>query len=316
MTTLTPSRAQARQSEPALTAVRRKRSRVAFVFIAPFFVLFLVATILPILYALYLSLFQEHASGLGFSGGPTTVFTGLANFVTVVTDATYWQGYLHVAVYAVIAVPLLLVGGIVIALLLDSAFARARRAFQLGIFIPYVVPGIIAALIWLYLYTPQVSPITHFLESFHITINLFGTVWTYPTLANITIWEFLGYNIVLYYASLQAIPRDTIEAAMIDGAGQFRMAVSIKLPLIKATVGLTALFTAIGAMQLFSEPLMLSTGGSSSITQTWTPNLYAYTAAFTKSNYGVAAAASLILAAIAALLSVALTRYAKPQVDE
>ncbi|MDQ4215189.1 sugar ABC transporter permease [Microbacterium capsulatum] len=305
-----------RRTASRSSAAARQRTRAALLLMAPFFVLFLLVTILPVFYAFGLSLFQEKSSGLGFGGsGPQTVFAGFDNYVQVMSDPIYWAGYLHTLVYAVIAVPVVLVGGIVIALLLDSVYARAKRAFQLGLFIPHLVPGVIAALIWLYLYTPQISPIVKMLAGVDIHVNLFGAEWTYPTVVNITLWEALGYNIVIYYASLQAISRDVLEAATIDGAGELRTAWSIKLPLIGSSVGLTALFAAIGAMQLFAEPLLLATGGSTNVTQTWTPNLYVYTEAFTKTNYGLAAAGSIILAVIAGGLSFALTRYAKPGVD-
>jgi multiple sugar transport system permease protein len=296
--------------------VQRPRVRhgtgAALLLMAPFFVVFSLAVLAPICYAAYLSQFAQRASGLGF--GPLhSAWVGLDNFRRVLTDSTYTSSYKHILIYAAVAVPLVLGLSVVIALALDSAYAYGRRVAQLGLFVPHLVPGVIAALIWAYLYTPQVSPVVKALSSWHVHIQPLAHGFTYPSLVNVVLWESLGYNMVVYYASLQAIPREMVEAAIVDGAGEWRTAWHIKLPFIRSAVALTAMFSAIGAMQLFAEPLLLSTAGSTGISQDWTPNLYAYTAAFTKSNdYGVAAAASLVLAALAAVLSFFVTRFGKP----
>lgn len=289
-----------------------RRTGAALTLMAPFFVLFAMATLAPIIYALYLSLYAERSSGLGF-GGVKRVFVGLGNFKAVLTDSAYVTSYLHVAIYALIGVPVLLAASVVIALLLDTAYARAKRFLQLGLFVPHLVPGVIAALLWVYLYTPQVSPIVKALGTTGFHVDLLGQTFTYPALINIVLWEGLGYNIIVYYASLQAVSRDVLEAATMDGAGEWRTAWHIKLPLIRGAVGLTAIFAGIAALQLFAEPLLLSTANARSFTSEWTPNMYAYQAAFTKSNqFGIAAAASLLLALLAAGLSFLVTRFAAP----
>lgn len=290
----------------------RHGTGAALLLMAPFFVVFSLAVLAPICYALYLSQFAQRASGLGF-GTLHSVWVGLDNFRRVLSDGAYTASYVHILLYSVVAVPLVLGLSVLVALALDSAYAYGRRAAQLGLFVPHLVPGVIAALIWAYLYTPQVSPVVKALSSWHVHIQPLGHGFTYPSLVNVVLWESLGYNIVIYYASLQAIPQETVEAAVVDGAGEWRTAWYIKLPFIRSAVALTALFSMIGAMQLFAEPLLLSIAGSTGISQDWTPNLYAYTAAFTKNNeYGVAAAASLILAAVAAALSFVVTRFGKP----
>lgn len=289
-----------------------RRTGTALLLMSPFFVLFALATLAPIGYALYLSLYAERTSGLGF-GGVERVFVGLGNFRQVLSDDRYLSSFLHIVIYAGVGVPLLLCLSVAVALLLDSAYARARRALQLGLFIPHLVPGVIAALLWIYLYTPQVSPIVKLLGSLGFHVDLLGHTFTYPSLINIALWEGLGYNTIIYFAALQAIPRETVEAAVVDGAGEWRTAWHIKLPQIRAAVGLTAIFAAIAALQLFAEPLLLYKANVRSITSDWTPNLYAYTAAFTRSNqFGVAAAASLVLAFLAAGLSFVVTRFAAP----
>ncbi|MFJ6751458.1 MULTISPECIES: carbohydrate ABC transporter permease [unclassified Streptomyces] len=286
------------------------KSRAVSVLLAPFFVVFTVAMVLPIGYALWLSLFTEQQSGLGF-GGTETVFTGVGNYLTALGDRTFRDGFLVLVGYCACYIPLLLAGGLALALLLDSALARARRFFQLALFLPHAVPGIIAALIWVYLYTPQLSPVVGALRSGGLDFSFLSPSGALPAVVNIALWEWLGYNMVIFYAALQAIDRSVIEAATVDGAGAWRIATGIKIPLIRSSVVMVALFTVIGSLQLFTEPLIINQASSAALSSSWTPNMYAYTAAFTRNDYGLAAAASVLLALVAAALSFAVTRLAQ-----
>ncbi|RAG81312.1 sugar ABC transporter permease [Streptacidiphilus pinicola] len=309
-----PAAARRAPHRAAASGGGRPRSRTrgaAALLLGPFFLLFTAATLAPIGYALWLSLFKEHHSGLGF-GAATTVFSGLGNYLDVLKDPVYRDGFVHVALFAVLYVPLMLGGSLAVALLLDSALARAKRFFQLTLFLPHVVPGIIAAIVWLYLYTPGVSPIVSALQSGGVNFDLGSPFVAVPSLVNVAIWEVLGYNVVVFYAALQAIPREVLEAALIDGASELRTSWSIKLPAIRSSVGLVGLFTAIGVLQLFQEPLLMQQTAPAVITSTWTPNLYNYAQAFKDSNYGFAAAGSILLAIVCALLSYGVTRLSNP----
>ncbi|MFD8208211.1 carbohydrate ABC transporter permease [Streptomyces sp. NPDC059695] len=285
----------------------KARTRAATLLLTPFFVLFTAVMVVPIGYAVWLSLFTEKQSGLGF-GGTETIFTGLDNYTAALGDRAFLEGFGVLFGYCLLYIPLLLAGALGLALLLDSALARARRFFQLALFLPHAVPGIIAALIWVYLYTPQLSPVVQAMEAGGVGFDFFSPEGTLPSVVNIALWEWLGYNMVIFYAALQAIDRSVIEAATVDGAGAWRIAFSIKVPLVKASLAMVALFTIIGSLQLFTEPLILNKGTGSAVTSTWTPNMYAYTAAFDRNDYGLAAAASVLLALTAALLSFAVTR--------
>ncbi|MFC9704357.1 carbohydrate ABC transporter permease [Streptomyces sp. NPDC055721] len=285
----------------------KARTRAAAILLTPFFLLFTAVMVVPIGYAVWLSLFTEKQSGLGF-GGAETVFSGLDNYTAALGDRAFREGFVVLLGYCLLYIPLLLVGALGLALLLDSALARARRFFQLALFLPHAVPGIIAALIWVYLYTPQLSPVVRAMEAGGIGFDFFSPEGALPSIVNIALWEWLGYNMVIFYAALQAIDRSVLEAATVDGAGAWRIAFSIKVPLVKASLAMVGLFTIIGSLQLFTEPLILNKGTGSAVTSTWTPNMYAYTAAFDRNDYGLAAAASVLLALTAALLSFAVTR--------
>lgn len=302
-------------STPATSGTRpgglsaKARTRIAAgTFLTPFFVLFTAAMIIPVCYALWLSLFTEKQSGLGFDG-PRTVFDGLGNYASALGDQAFRDGFWVLLGYCAFYIPLMAGGAIVLALLLDTALARARRFFQLALFLPHAIPGLIAALIWIYLYTPQLSPVVKAMESGGIGFDFFSSQGTLPSIVNIALWEWLGYNVVIFYAALQAVDRSLLEAATVDGAGNWRIAFSIKLPLIRSSLVMVLLFTIIGSLQLFTEPLILNRGSGSAVTSTWTPNMYAYSAAFERNDYGLAAAASVLIALVAAVLSFVVTRF-------
>lgn len=298
---------------PGSPRLSRGSRRAVVALLAPFFGLFTLVTLLPIGYAFYLSLFQERQEGLYGSGGSTMEFSWFDNYVAVLGDPAYVAGYLNIALYVLIYVPLLMITAMGVALLLDSAVAKLKRTLQLSLFIPHLVPGIIAALLWLYLYIPEISPISQALKGAGIEASILTPGGVMPAIINIGIWAGLGYNMVIFYAALQAIPTDVLEAARIDGASGFRTAISVKIPLIRGSVALAMLFSAVGALQVFSEPLILHIYSAGLVDSSWSPNLYAYTQAFGGGhNYGYAATASIILAVFSALLSFLVTRFGKP----
>lgn len=280
--------------------------RTAAIFLTPFFALFTVAMIAPVVYAVGLSFFAQKRSGLGF-GGVETVFVGLGNYVDVLGSETFVGGFVRLFLYCLMYIPLMLGGALGFALLLDAVVAMAKRAFQLLLFLPHAVPGVIAALIWAYLYTPGVSPIVSTLAAGGIQIDFLSVHMVLPSIVNIAVWEWTGYNVIVLFTALQAVPRDILEAARVDGASELRTAFSIKAPLIMPAFGVTLLFTVIGTLQMFTEPQILSKA-TTAVTSTWVPNMWAYDAAFNRNNLPQAAAASIILALLAGLLSWLVTR--------
>nr|WP_244883064.1 sugar ABC transporter permease [Streptomyces zhihengii] len=284
---------------------RRWRPGAPAVLLLPFFVLFTVCTLVPIGNAVHLSLYSEKRSGLGF-GGVERVFSGLGNYTAALGDPAFRDGFLNLALYCLLYIPLMTGLSLLLALLLDSTLARAKRFFQLALFLPHAVPGIIAALIWMYLYTPGVSPVIGALDAAGVQADILGT--PVPAVVNIALWEWTGYNLIIFFAALQAIPREVLEASVVDGAGPLRTALSIKVPLIRPSLAMVGLFTVIGSLQLFTEPMILH-GAAPGVVTTWTPNMYAYTAAFERNDYGLAAASSVLLALAAAALSFLVTRF-------
>lgn len=292
---------------PATAKSRAGRNGVLLL-LGPFMLLFALTYILPLLYAVGLSFFRERFEGIGWDG-PHRVFAWFGNYSRALTDEAFLTGVGRVLLYGGVYVPLLIALATALALALDSALTVGRRFFQGLLFLPHIVPGLIAAIIWLYLYTPGLSPIIDGFSGIGWDIDFLGGNSVLFSLVNIAIWGALGFNVVLIFVGLQAIPRTTIDAARIDGAGEWRTAVSVKLPQVVPTILVATLFTIIGALQLYTEPMLLRTSGETVIDNTWTPNMMAYSAAFNSNDYHYAATISVLIAVLAGVLSFAVTRF-------
>ena len=282
----------------------RRAWRAPAMFLAPFGLLFVLFFLLPIGYAIYESFLRVRVSGLGLGpGSTTTVFAGLANYTQVFSDPSFRQGVGRVLLFGVVQIPVMLVFATILALLLDSVAVRFKRFFRLAFFLPYGIPGVIAAILWSFLYLPGLSPIVAALQSSGFgTVNFLGTNSVLWSIANIVTWEYTGYNMLIIYAALQAIPADLYEAGRLDGASEWKVATRIKLPMVGSALVLTAVFSIIGTLQLFSEPQVLR-AITSNISSSYTPNLLAYTQAFTSNNPNYAAAIAVVLAVGTFILS-------------
>ncbi|OKI50751.1 sugar ABC transporter permease [Streptomyces sp. CB00072] len=257
-------------------------------------------------YAAWMSLYREESSGLGF-GGTERVFAGFGNFTEALGNEAFLRSFGNIALYCALYIPAMVGGALILALLVDSTMARARRFFQIAYFLPHAVPGLIASLIWLYLYTPGLSPITDALDALGAQWNFFGQDEAIFSVVNISAWQWTGYNMIIFYAGLQAVPREVLEAATVDGAGALRTALQVKIPMIRPTVVLTLLFTCVGAIQLFDAPKLVQLRANT-MGEDWSPTMFIYTAAFKGHDYGLAAASSLLLALVAGLLSFVVTK--------
>lgn len=288
MTTVSTEKLAARGNAPA---GRRKRFglwRAILVFVAPFGILFLLFYVVPIAYAVYQSLLTVERQGT--FGPATQVFGGLTQYVQVFQDGEFWTSVLRVLLFGVVQVPVMLGLALLFALLLDSPLLRGKKFFRLAYFAPYAVPGVIAAIMWGFLYSPSLSPFTTLTSN----VSFLSADLVLWSIANIVTWVYIGYNMLIIYSALLAIPQEIYEAAKLDGANNWQVAWRIKIPLVTPAIILTAVFSIIGTLQLLAEPQTLRSF-STAISSTYTPNLTVYTTASVP-NYSLAAAMSVVLA--------------------
>jgi multiple sugar transport system permease protein len=258
--------------------------------------------VLPIGYAIYQSFLGQHSNSLGL-GVTTTRFVGLRKYWDAITSPDFGAGMKRVALFGLINIPLTIGLALIFALILDISAIPCRGLFRIIYFLPYAIPGVVGGILWAFLYQPQLSPYSDVLHAIGAgKVDLLSPNLVIWSIANIVIWEFAGYNMLILTASLNAIPSEQYEAARIDGAGRLREAIYIKIPQLRPALVMTVLFAIIGTLQLFNEPLVLSLV-TKSVTTTYTPNFMSYTEAFNNDNYYFASAISVILALITAVCS-------------
>ena len=278
---------------PDASGMRKpKREYVGILYCLPYVVVFLFGMIIPMFYALYLSFFKQSLLG-------GTSFAGLDNFVRAFKDEALWGGFKNVLIYAAIQIPMNLILSLVAALILDSQRIRHIAVPRILLFLPYAVPGVIAALMWGYIYGDKYGLVGQIASMVGATApNMLSEKLMLFAIANICTWCSLGYNMLIYYSALIGIPTELYESARIDGASELRIAWSVKIPQIKGPIMMTVLFSVIGTLQLFNEPSILMNSAPNVITSNYTPNLYAYNLAFNGQNLNYAAAVSLVIGVI------------------
>ncbi|GAA3637106.1 carbohydrate ABC transporter permease [Microlunatus ginsengisoli] len=279
------------------TAAQRRQWGAAYALVLPFFVIFLAMIVVPLFYSGYLSLFRKK-----LIGGVT--FSGLENYARALTDPSFLSGVGRMGLFLIIQVPMMLVLAIFFALALDSGMMRLAKFSRLAIYVPYAVPGVVATLMWGFLYGPDFGPFAQIAAWFGAAApQFFSTRGMFFSIMNIVNWEFIGYNMIILYAALRSIPAELYEAARVDGAGEVRVAWSIKIPSIRPAILLTVIFSIIGTFQLFNEPKLMSTLAPTVIGTDWSPNLYAYNLAFINQDTNYAAAIAFLLGFVIAVLS-------------
>lgn len=287
-------------------APARRRTRVphkaaiAFLLV-PFGILFTLFYVAPILFAIVQSTLVVRREGT--FGKAEQVFGGFAQYVLVFQNEAFWSSVGRMLLFGVVQVPVMLGLALLFALLLDSPLVKGKRFFRLAFFVPYAVPGVIAAIMWGSLFSPNLSPFTALTKS----VDFLGADLVLWSIANVVTWVYVGYNMLIIYSSLLSIPTEIYEAARLDGAGQFRIAWSIKIPLVRPAIVMTAIFSIIGTLQLLAEPQVFRSF-SSAVTSTYTPNMTVYATASIP-NPNLAAAFSVVLAVTTFVLSFGFMKY-------
>ncbi|HYH30948.1 MAG TPA: sugar ABC transporter permease [Pseudonocardia sp.] len=287
-----------------MTARRRTQTRAAWLLLAPFLALFALTFVVPIIAAVGQSFTTIDRAGLFGEDGVTSEFAGFANYARALADSGFVDSVGRMLLFGVVQVPVMIVLCTALALLLESASARWPQFFRGAYFMPYGVPGVIATIMWSFFYVPGLSPLLDITQALGLRIDPLGPEMVLWSIANIVTWTYTGYNMLIVIAQLKAIPTEVYEAARIDGAGPWRLAWSVQLPLIRPALVLTTVFSIIGTLQLFTEPKLLQTVAPS-IDTSYTPNLSAYTNAFAFNEYGIAAAQAVLIALAAFVLSYA-----------
>ncbi|WP_082454519.1 MULTISPECIES: carbohydrate ABC transporter permease [unclassified Frigoribacterium] len=275
----------------------RTRVLTPYAMLAPGIVLFVLFMAAPIVYTLFLSFQKKQVVGLGLgSGGESQVFAGLENYVGSLTDPEFAASVGRVLLYGVVLIPCMLGLALLFALLLDSKRTRATAFSRVSIFMPYAVPAVISSLLWGFLYLPAVSPFYYVFDRLGWDVDgVLGSGTVLFAIANIALWGGVGFNMIVIYTSLKAVPTDVYEAARLDGASEVQIALRIKIPMVAPALVMTALFSMVATLQVFAEPTTLRPL-TNSLSTSWSPLMLVYRDAFTRDDIYSAAATSVVIA--------------------
>ncbi|MET9674548.1 sugar ABC transporter permease [Streptomyces sp. NPDC006482] len=266
-------------------------------FAGPFVAVFALVFLAPIGYAAYLSLFRDRLIG-GRS------FVGADNYLQALTDPRFWDGLARVGLFLAIQVPVMLGIALLVALAVDSGRLYGKSFFRVGVFLPYAVPAVVASLMWGFIYGTQFGLVGNINDAFGLALpDPLSPALVLASIGNIVTWEFVGYNMLIFYSALKVVPRSLYEAAAIDGAGEWRIITSVKLPAIRSALVIATIFSIIGSFQLFNEPSILQKLAPNAITNDFTPNLYTYSLSFAGQQHNYAATVAIVMGVITAIIA-------------
>jgi len=263
---------------------RIKKARWGYAFISPFYIMFSIFSLYPMVLSVYLSFTRWQGVG-------PMEFAGLVNYQLIPKDVVFWQSMVNGVILFFIYVPIMLFLALVLAVILNSGRVKGFRIFRTMIFLPFVT-NMTAAGFTFRLMLDESNGL------FNNILNLFGLPgapwlediwWARISLCLLIIWAWLGYNMVIMLAGLQTIPNDLTEAALIDGASPIQAFFRITIPLMKPVILFTMITSTIGSFALFAEVTTLTQGGPANATIT--PLVRIYGTAFSGSfQYGLASA--------------------------
>ena len=276
---------------------------VPYLYIAPFFLLFIGFGLFPILYTGYVSLTDRDLLRPG-----AETYIGLANFRELVGDDYFWNSVKNTFLLMVMCAVPQLVFALIVAHLLNS-IRRLRTLLRMGVLLPNVTSIVAVALVFGQIYSRDFGVVNWFLGVFGVDhIHWQAGDWTSRiAIASMVVWRWTGYNALIYLGAMQAIPREQFEAAALDRAGTWRQLWHITLPALRPTIAFTALISLIGQIQLFTEPLLFDaspgsvSGGSARQFQTMT--LFMYEEGFRLGHLGYGAAVAWIVLLLTIMLA-------------
>lgn len=275
--------------------LEKSRNRWGIVFILPQLISLVCLGIIPIVIAFVLSFFDWN----GFS---SPVFTGFQNFKAVFTDPDTAIAIKNTLIYSVIYVPCSIALSLGLAMLLNKAWGK--MFYRAVFFLPQIVTSVGIAVVWSWIYQPQFGILNMILRF----LGIEGKEWLRDPSTGMgavivmSIWWGLGYNIVLFLAGLQNVPKTYVDAAKIDGANERQVFFNITIPLISPTTLLVTITTMINAFQVFDQMFLLTSGGPAK--KTYTMAIHIYQTAFKSYELGKASTAALILFFVVVAVSV------------
>lgn len=278
-----------------------RKDHYGYLFIAPFFIMFFVFGLYPILYSFYLSL-------TSWDGFTNPVFIGFKNYERLVGDFVFWESLFNTFfIWIVSAIPQLIIA-LILAVILNEKFVKGKSIFRALFFFPNIVTAASLGLLVGLIFSWQQGSFNHLLMSLgivHSPVNWPTDGWFMRFLTSgILFWQYFGYSMIIYIAGLQGINRDLLEAAEIDGASKVQVFLRITLPLLKPIIIFQVITSIIGGMQIFDQPFTLTNGTGNPDRMTLTSVMYLYNTAFKRYQYGYGSAIAFGLFVVIIIFSI------------
>ncbi len=282
------------------STARRRQTQAAWTLAIPFCTLFLAFTAWPVIQSLFMSVTDTTSRDLKT---PFAVdFIGLDNFTRALSDPVFRQAAGNTAYFVLIGMPLTLTVALASAVALDTGITRFRAIFRLGFYMPVITSIVAVAVVWRFLLQDPGGLINTALGWVGITgPNWLGDPnWSMPALIMMASWRNFGTAMIIFLAGLQAVPASLHEAAAIDGANSWQRFRNITLPLLRPTLLFVSVTTAIGYLQFFEEPFVMTQGGP--LNSTISVSMYTYEQ-FGFGSYGYAASMSYLIFIVIAVVT-------------
>lgn len=288
-----------------LVEPRRRRGhpgegRAAWILAIPFTLLFLTFTAWPVLQSLFMSFTDTRQKDLRTLFAVD--FIGVQNYARALSDPVFQKAAANTAYFVLVGVPLTLAVALVAAVALDKGITRLRSIYRLGFYTPVITSIVAVAVVWRFILQPDSGLANTVLGWFGIQgPNWLGEVqWAMPSLILMAVWRNFGTGMIIFLAGLQGVPASLQEAAAIDGANAWQRFWNITFPLLRPTLLFVSVTTAIGYLQFFEEPFVMTSGGP--LNSTISLSMYTYNQ-FGYGNYGLAAAMSYLIFVVIAVVT-------------
>ena len=294
----------AKAEKKKLSGRKRDERVAAYIFVAPAVILLIAFLVVPMIYTVYFSGFKYQ-----IMRPDAMKFIGLENYQKLFSDKNFWLALKNTVYFTVIVVPCQCVLALALALLVSKKF-RVVAVFRTMYFAPQLTSMVVISVLWSVLY--NANPNTGLINSILVSLGmspikfLSDASTAMNSIIFMSAWQGAGYQMMIFLAGLQGIPRDQYEAASVDGATKFKQFLYITIPGLKGTIKYVIMITMIQAMKLFTQPYIMTQGGPKNSTKTLV--YYIYTQGFQKGNFGYACSIAAVFFVIVVCMSMAMKK--------
>ena len=294
----------AKAEKKKLSGRKRDERGAAYIFVAPAVILLIAFLVVPMIYTVYFSGFKYQ-----IMRPDAMKFIGFENYQKLFSDKNFWLALKNTVYFTVIVVPCQCVLALALALLVSKKF-RGVAVFRTMYFAPQLTSMVVISVLWSVLY--NANPNTGLINSILVSLGmspikfLSDASTAMNSIIFMSAWQGAGYQMMIFLAGLQGIPRDQYEAASVDGATKFKQFLYITIPGLKGTIKYVIMITMIQAMKLFTQPYIMTQGGPKNSTKTLV--YYIYTQGFQKGNFGYACSIAAVFFVIVVCMSMAMKK--------